>query len=26
LNQMLDLAEAGIRDLFEAQRKALAQG
>jgi ribonuclease PH len=26
LNQMLDLAEAGIRDLFEAQRKALAKG
>lgn len=26
LNQMLDLAEAGIRELFEAQRKALAQG
>jgi ribonuclease PH len=26
LNQMLDLAEAGITDLFEAQRKALAQG
>lgn len=26
LNQMLDLAEAGIRDLFEAQRQALAQG
>lgn len=25
LNQMLDLAEAGIRELFEAQRKALAQ-
>ncbi|MDG0978257.1 MAG: ribonuclease PH [Halieaceae bacterium] len=26
LNQMLDLAEAGIRELFEAQRQALAQG
>ena len=26
LNQMLDLAEAGIRDLFGAQRQALAQG
>lgn len=26
LNQMLDLAEAGIRELFEAQRRALAEG
>mgnify|MGYP001055979801 CR=1 FL=1 len=26
LNQMLDLAEAGIRELFDAQRKALAHG
>ncbi len=26
LNQMLDLAEAGIRELFEAQRGALAEG
>ena len=26
LNTMLDLAEAGIRQLFEAQRQALAEG
>jgi ribonuclease PH len=26
LNTMLDLAEAGIRQLFEAQRRALAEG